>query len=1012
MAKSIKQYARQYEVEQQDLVRAYRQYDSLCREADYIPPKIKYVKQALKALGVSLVADEIIGSAVNTENTEISEQGLIVLNDVLRNSSASKSDLPFPVYVHTDILEQAEEKGDISEQNVRRLTLLLQHLAAHGRTSVVKGCSGNNNNGWRRSPLGGSNGMQHYLWWAPAGAPPVKHLGVASQSIYVRGIRHHDDHDTLLCGSLDDYISLSASELNPRESSSRSIFISPWTIAQLAFARSEHPVRVLQGCPGTGKTAALWQAINMRAGEQVLYLTWNKSLAIKAGEYFCAFAPQESEVRVWTFERLINELGGIEEQNQSYEKAEKEFYAAISRLSAQQAGTWQRIPHILFEEIRAHYVGVSLILKDGLPARFEHSNPADYRRSRGSLMGSDCDSFLKIVKLLENDGPLDRFFPDLATVKTAMNSLLAMDALPDSFSLINRLVVDEAQDLTRLELSLLCVLARRIAEKQDKKLPFMLFAGDEAQTVRPTDFRWSSMKSLLNDFLHQPQEFPLEHNVRSPRDIGMLINRVTELYAFLEKDKPKGIGDVKVDDATNARIYHCVTHSSEELNDALRYLADHPEFPLINPAEKIGAAIPEEIRSFIRSPSAVKGLDYQNACILNLGNLLGKLAEEIHVNRRDKDFERFWKRKLVDGLRVALSRATETLVVLDIDPSEEELRRSREFLEAVEAVPVNASELIDQIKKADMGADELVQMMIQDALRNLDNQINLAVRRARQAVKLLGRAGTPNGVTDVTLRREAFLTLAKTLLSQFNIEPGAKDAGDVLHEIATQCKNAGLPDTDRLFRKIENYVRADKESRQQHLWDVIDLLPSGGKEVWVLNGLVKQYTEWGKVIVEAMSNTRYAREAAIKIEPFISYIDRGKINADKLAKINHWRLTACETLIHGEKFDQGLEVVELILPPNQKLKARCFEGLMRYEEAAELFEQEGDFESAYRVSRRVPSLEDAIHLMKLAGKAEDDLPALEWLKAFDQLIKNKPANLKDYLTVEEKKLMKGLVKGL
>ena len=42
----------------------------------------------------------------------------------------------------------------------RRLGIVLQHLAAHGRTTVVKGRRDAANRGWRRSPLGGNGGMQ------------------------------------------------------------------------------------------------------------------------------------------------------------------------------------------------------------------------------------------------------------------------------------------------------------------------------------------------------------------------------------------------------------------------------------------------------------------------------------------------------------------------------------------------------------------------------------------------------------------------------------------------------------------------------------------------------------------------------------------------------------------------------------------------------------------------------------------------------------------------------------
>lgn len=953
------------------------------------------------------------------QNTDEAEQTPIVFQDTLKTSYGLWPDLTHPVLVHQDLMEKLKEESGISRQTARRLTLLLQHLGAHGRTSVVKGCTGNGNNGWRRSPLGGSGGMQQYLWWTQSGSPPASHLNESGKSIYVRGIRHHDDHARLDCGGRDDYQSISSKDLNGDDPACESAFVPPWTDAQLEFARSEHPVRVLHGRPGTGKTAALWQSVNMRAGENVLYLTWNSSLAEKAGEYFRAFAPTDTRFTVWTLEQLVLEINGGSGQTTSPQKAEKDFYEAIGKLPNQPAGIWKRIPRVLFEELRAHYaVAGPLPDKEFLPLN-GNLDPAQYRKARGAFLGHDCESLLKIAGILEKEGPLHRFFPDLEDVRQAFNAIFAMDTLPSSLEAIDRLVIDEAQDLTRLEIAFLCLLARKIAQSRDNMLPFMLFAGDESQTVRPTDFRWSSMKALLNDFLGTPpKEYFLEDNMRSPRDIGLLINHVEKLCSFDKEMKAKDSGSGAMpDDAVNARIVHCVANSGEELAETLRNLADNAEFTIIDPSghfflaesETSPSQLPEEVLSLIRSPAEVKGLDYQNACVLNPGRLLLKLSEELHERRRDKDFEQFWKRRLVDGFRVALSRATETLVALDIDATEEEIRASRRFLEEVEAVPMNTVELAEQIQMSDLSADERVRMMIQDALRNIDSNAVIAVRRARQATGSLGRADIPEGVSDVSLRQEAYLTLARTLLAQFNLDPGAPDVGEVLDEISELSQMAGIPGTAELFRGMRRHIRASNGARMPELFSIIDSLSSVEDEEWIKKGLIKQYSEWGKDMVAAMEDSRYAHEAAVKIEAFMLYLNSGKIPADKMSRINNWRLSAVETLVAAGNFQQGLEVAELLSPENPILRARCLEGLEHYEEAAAIYELEGDFEGACRSFRCIPSLDNAIRIMRQQGVSKEDLPALLWLKEQSDLAMKSPADLHSRLTVAEKKMMTGLL---
>ena len=181
-----------------------------------------------------------------------------------------------------------EEVPDYVENDLhlrKRLGLVLQHLAAHGRTSIVKGCSGVNQ-GWRRSPLGGNRGMQYYLWWAPDGSRPTggvrrseEHRG---SSIWVRAVRHHDDHTPLAIGSAtSDYYSIGQNDIASHDDT----FISPPdTDNQARFVSDHNSVRVVHGHPGSGKTTALWKAIEARDDQRVLYISWSRELTGLAAE--------------------------------------------------------------------------------------------------------------------------------------------------------------------------------------------------------------------------------------------------------------------------------------------------------------------------------------------------------------------------------------------------------------------------------------------------------------------------------------------------------------------------------------------------------------------------------------------------------------------------------------------------------------------------------------------------------------------------------------------------------
>ncbi len=99
--------------------------------------------------------------------------------------------------------------------------------------------------------------------------------------------------------------------------------------------------------------------------------------------------------------------------------------------------------------------------------------------------------------------------------------------------------MDEIQDLTPLEAFVVLALGRNL--NADGRYAPILLAGDEAQTVRPTDFEWAWLNDMLHTTLSQPLEFKLSVNLRSPRRIADVVNRAWDFYDYLHKhDRPSG----------------------------------------------------------------------------------------------------------------------------------------------------------------------------------------------------------------------------------------------------------------------------------------------------------------------------------------------------------------------------------------------------------------------------------------------------------------------------------------
>src|ERR1035438_535519 len=91
--------------------------------------------------------------------------------------------------------------------------------------------------------------------------------------------------------------------------------------------------------------------------------------------------------------------------------------------------------------------------------------------------------------------------------------------------------------------------------------------------VRPTDFEWGWLNDLLHAEVGTPAEYHLKSNLRSPRRIAELVNRVWDLYAHLDKrDRPSGTGYAEIDDDATDQILYCTAAPGAELNEFLTSL--------------------------------------------------------------------------------------------------------------------------------------------------------------------------------------------------------------------------------------------------------------------------------------------------------------------------------------------------------------------------------------------------------------------------------------------------------
>ncbi len=650
-------------------------------------------------------------------------------------------------------------------QLYKRLGIVLQHLAAHGRSTVVKGCR-DTNRGWRRSPLGGNNGMQYYLWWTPCGSPAAASLDLPERAILVRDVRHHDDHAPLAAGGPGDYLQLTTPDhLNG------DIAGSPWTDEQIDFVEDENPVRLILGRPGSGKTTVLWKAVEARGGQRVLYLTWSSALTRHAEERFASFAPADAEVVARDFTTFLGEVCGADVERQPLSASRARFDQVLTRLGRDMAGPWARRQHALHAELRAVYFGQAVPGDRGCVT--DHAVACLRDGTYGALRGDDnafsgapgvgakaAKALLKVAQRLARDRDrVGSVFPELVAATRAAERL-RRDEIPEGFADFDRVVVDEVQDLTLLETAVVVELCAAIARARGRA-PWLLMAGDAGQTVRPTGFEWAPVNDLLSVRLRRPEKFHLDEHLRCPSRIAEVVDRASGRYADIEKEaRPTRQRRQRGGEHVDAHLVHVHLPARAEAVRLLEGLDETDDVVVVSPRNDPPGWVPAGLRGVVLTPEETKGLEYQSVCVLDPGSLLWSLRPDNAPYGIDAELDQPARRTAIDHLRVTLSRATETLVFVDVEAGDDELRESRDLLG--DAAPYSAEDLLDHLANSDASAEERVLARTGDARALIDSAPRRAWQRACQAVRLLGEPDLPNGVSDPVVRGDARSTLLAT----------------------------------------------------------------------------------------------------------------------------------------------------------------------------------------------------------------------------------------------------------
>ena len=670
----------------------------------------------------------------------------------------------------------------------RKATWAQVLLGTRGRTPTVKSTTGLNA-AWRRTPVQGSH---YYLWWIPASETPLHFNGGTARphapaplpAILVHSIRHHDDTDQPLdVGAAADYEPVEVGLLDPR-------FEEQSQIGMVADAPGV-TFNLIEGMPGSGKSVALIylaRDLTLRPHMgKVRYITYTERLKRSAREIFDGLGPEISRhITVHTLNDVVKDLladkhGGAQAAATlvSTPYAElRSFARELESLNPRDVGPWRDYPLTLYTELRAEVVGRTFPQGYQLPRHRDEQlrrrggeiDVVRYARMRG-LEARAAESAIALGERLRG-----RYFIDQVLAGQALDKVLRSDSLPNWLAHTDAIIVDEVQDLTLLQIALIGEMARRRVKSLPDR-PFALtVAGDESQIVQPTGFKWGVAKDLLAEAVNtHPVRHEFGEQRRSPPLLASLIDASWSFYASLPKElRPSARQGNPVDassaparelDAEPGLAILLPPPAADEATATWRTLlaevAARPGRAVIDLTEELAETLSaagedESFSEVLFAAREIKGLERATILVHGLGAVYDRVVA-LTENEDGTIIPQMEARRLIDQMRVALSRSTSRIVF--VEPPDADVFDALDFDANVNAIALGWDEFAEFLQADTMTELELVSGLLDEAEDLADRgRLEDALRRNRRAAVIAERAGSPDATAQAR-RQFAELTL-------------------------------------------------------------------------------------------------------------------------------------------------------------------------------------------------------------------------------------------------------------
>lgn len=744
----------------------------------------------------------------------------------------------YRLFKHKDYESSAERLSPSTRKKALWAQVL---LGTRGRTPLVKGTTGLNAH-WRRTPVQGNH---YYMWWIPKSeiridrSDPVEaeQETRSDQTILVHSIRHHDETDDPIdYGSLTDYEEIPIASLDPRYEEQADV--------SLEVQHTYLSLATIMGLPGSGKTISLLYLARDLAQrddlQNILYLTYTNRLKRAAQEFIQAQGEAlANKVRVATLGEIEAQLTKLSAHHEPFgDLARFESFMGIQSNAV--LGPWRRYPQTLFTEIRAHLLGKTFPHNYPVPASRANElityqdglDSSAYAASRGLELEN-----AELACRLAERAQAAHFFQDQQAAYIAIQRLF-QGRSPGWLAALDALVIDEVQDLTLVQIAMLGAMVReRLRRRNDAPFAFVV-AGDESQIVQPSGFDWGVTKDVLSDQLGlHPQDFEFSYQRRSPRNLAQLIDHSWELYSNLPKRlRPSGrrraflydtVGE-NASDEGNGEIYLCMPeplpaandhHAQQSWQDLLDELVAKPGRVIIDLSETLEEELGQQMKlhkgsdEAIFLPREIKGLERTTVLLYGLNAIYERAMDLCHGDNHNDMIPRFEARRIFDEIRVALSRSTDRLAILEAADAPVVRALALDDVPNVRTVAWQA--LVESLQTEELSAIEVIQGYLEEVDDFFERGMwEQGYQRNRRAHDVALQE------EDEAFRREAeeqyitgHIDQARRLLA----EQRWAEAHTVNRRAAALAKAYGYPefidDVDQQYQELTGAIAVDIEQR-------------------------------------------------------------------------------------------------------------------------------------------------------------------------------------------------------